>query len=100
MGLDFLRIKSSGCLAQLGRAGPSSARLLRAAMNISAVWALSRMDKTSKDIATEEDKTGVAPKRLHGADRLGMGSDGVAEVPADRIGGHPELVAEPEETKK
>jgi hypothetical protein len=28
---------------------------------------------------------------LHGADRSGLGEEGWAEVPEDRIGGHPEL---------
>lgn len=33
--------------------------------------------------------------RLHGLDRSGLGAKGWAEVPADRIGGHPELEAVP-----
>ena len=40
--------------------------------------------------APQTDKTDGIDK-LHGLDRSGLGEKGWAEVPEDRIGGHPEL---------
>lgn len=35
-------------------------------------------------------------EKLHGLDRSGLGEKGWSEVPADRIGGHPELETAPD----
>jgi hypothetical protein len=35
-------------------------------------------------------------EKLHGADRSGLGEKGWAEVPDDKIGGHPELETAPD----
>lgn len=44
-----------------------------------------------------EPRTGETSKveKLHGADRSGLGDKGWAEVPEDRVGGHPELETAP-----
>jgi hypothetical protein len=44
--------------------------------------------------APKTDDTAELSK-LHGLDRSGMGDKGWAEVPSDRIGGHPELESAP-----
>ena len=50
---------------------------------------MSRKSKTPMDTQTGRDEVPAASDRLHGADRGGLGQDGWAEVPDDRVG-HPD----------
>jgi hypothetical protein len=50
--------------------------------------------KPSDSVAPQTDQT-THVERLHGVDRSGLGKEGWAEVPEDRIGGHPELETVP-----
>jgi len=52
-------------------------------------------DKETERTAPETNKTSDLEK-LKGLDRSGLGEKGWAEVPEDRIGGHPELETAPD----
>lgn len=50
-------------------------------------------DQKAEDDAAPKTDDVEAVRPLPGADRNGLGAKGWAEVPVDRIGGHPELEA-------
>lgn len=53
-------------------------------------------DKLPEKRSRAETDDTARLSRLHGSDRSGLGSKGWAQVPADRIGGHPELKVTPQ----
>lgn len=61
---------------------------------VGAAWSVMADKQTHKSTPKTDDVSHVAP--LSGLDRSGLGEKGWAEVPEDRIGGHPELETVPD----